>query len=342
MEILLISAALVILLAAAGALYQRAGSLSDIGKFPPRGRLVDAGGRRLHITEAGQGNPVVVFESGIAASCLNWTAIQAGVARFTRTCAYDRAGLGWSDPAESPRDLARLIDELHGLLAAAGIARPYVLAGHSFGGLLVSAYAVKYPDEVAGLVLIDPLRPGEWLHLSEAQSRMLRRGVKLSRRGAMLARLGIVRLSLALLAGGARRIPKLVARISSGRGESTLSRLVGEVQKMPAEVWPIVQAHWCQPKCFIAMAQHLESLPASAGQAAQLADLPPIPISILSAGNSTTEQIAEREEMARRSVHGKHIVVTGSAHWIHLDQPEIVINTIREIVEWLRVAATPS
>lgn len=342
MEILLICAALFILLAAAGALYQRAGSSDDICKFPPRGRLVEAGGGRLHITEAGQGSPVVVFESGIAASCLNWTAIQAEVALFTRTCAYDRAGLGWSDPAESRRELSRLIDELHALLAAGGIAGPYVFAGHSFGGLLVRAYAVRYPNEVAGLILIDPLGAAEWQHLSEAQSRMLQRGVMLSRRGAMLARLGVVRLSLALLARGARRIPKLVARISSGRGESTLSRLVGEVQKMPAEVWPIVQAHWCQPKCFIAMAQYLESLPASAGQAAQLANLPPIPISILSAGNSTAEQIAEREEMARRSVHGKHIVVAGSGHWIHLDQPAIVINAIREMVEWLRSAAMPS
>jgi pimeloyl-ACP methyl ester carboxylesterase len=146
----------------------------------------------------------------------------------------------------------------------------------------------------------------------------------------------VVRFSLALLSGGARKIPKLVARVSSGRAESTLSRLVGEVQKMPPEVWPMVRAHWCQPKAFLGMAEYFKSLPASAEQAPPLSDLPRIPVSILSAANSTPAQLAERDAIAGRSPQGKHIVVRDSGHWIHLDQPRVVLETIREMVDLVR------
>lgn len=290
----------------------------------------------MHLVEAGQGSPTVIFEAGIAASSLNWTAILAQAARFTRACAYDRAWLGWSDPAPASRVTARLVDELHSLLAQAQIPTPYVLVGHSFGGLLVQAYAVAHPHQVAGLVLIDPLPAVEWLQVSGERLRMLRWGIRLSRRGALLARLGVVRASLALLTGGGRRIPKLVARLSSGRAESTLSRLVGEIQKMPPEVWPMVQAHWCQPKAFLGMAEYFKALPESAEQAAALGELPEIPVTILSASNSTPPQITERDALASRSMHGKHIIVPESGHWIHLDQPEVVLAAIREMVELVR------
>ena len=336
MEVLLLIALLVILLPLSGFLYQAAGSAADRRKFPPLGRLIDVKGHRLHLVEKGQGSPAVIFESGIAASSLNWTVIQAEVARFTRTCTYDRAGLGWSDPAPAPRIASRLVDELHSLLAAAQLPGPFVLVGHSFGGLLAQLHAVRNPHQVAGLVLIDPLPAAEWLNASQAQSRMLSRGVKLSRRGALLAQLGLVRFSLAMLSGGARKIPKLVARLTSGHGDSTLSRLVGEVQKMPPEVWPMVQAHWCQPKAFLGMAGYLESLPASAQQAAALGDLPAIPVSILSAANSTSAQLSERDALAGRFGHGKHLIVKNCGHWIHLDQPQVVIDAIREIVELIR------
>ena len=336
MEVLLLIALLVVLLPLSGFFYQAAGSAADQRKFPPPGRLVGVGGWHLHLVEAGQGTPSVIFESGIAASSLNWTALQREVARFARACAYDRAWLGWSDPSPSPRVGSVLVDELHSLLIAAQVPPPYVLVGHSFGGLLVQAYTVAHPDQVAGLVLIDPLPAKEWQLISEEQARILRWGVTLSRRGALLARLGVVRFSLALLSSGGRRIPKLVARLTSGRAESTLSRLVGEVQKMPPEVWPMVQAHWCQPKAFLGMAEYFKALPESCAQAAALGDLPQIPVSILSAGNSTPAQLAERDALACRSPRGKHIIIRHSGHWIQLDQPQVVIEAIRQVVEMVR------
>lgn len=293
--------------------------------------MVDIGGRRLHFMESGAG-PAVVFESGISATCLNWTKVRGEVAQFARACAYDRAGLGWSDGADSRRTTSAIIDDLHALLEAAQIPRPCILVGHSFGGLLVRAYAAKYPSEVAALVLVDPLSPREWIDISPANARMLRLGVRLSRRGALLARMGVVRAALALLMAGGRSIPKVVARASSGRGESVISRLVGEVRKMPPETWPMVRAHWCTPKSFLGMAAYLEGLPASAAEAAGLAVPEAIPIILLSANNSTPEQIEEREEWARRSLHGKHIVARGSGHWIQLDEPELVVEAIREAI----------
>jgi len=292
--------------------------------------MIDIGGRRLHVVEGGRG-PAVVFESGISATCLNWTQIRAEVERFARVCTYDRAWLGWSDPARSPRTTSAIVDDLHALLEAAQISGPYVLVGHSFGGMLVRAYAVRYPVDVAGLVLVDPLSASEWMRASPSKARLVRLGIRLSRRGAWLARVGVVRASLALLMAGGRRVPQRIARLSSGRGESVISRLVGEVSKLPPETWPMVRAHWCQPKSFLGMAAYLESLQASASEAAAIGVPETIPVTLLSAANATPEQLEEREAWARRSPHGQHIVARKSGHWIQLDEPELVVAAIRDM-----------
>jgi pimeloyl-ACP methyl ester carboxylesterase len=289
----------------------------------------------LHLLVRGDGPPVV-FESGISATCLNWTRLRGEVESFSQACTYDRGWLGWSDAMSSPRTAARLVDELHTLLEAGGVPSPRIFVGHSFGGLLVRAYAAKYPAGVAGLVLVDPLSPREWLKVTEAQARMLGLGVTLARRGAWLARIGVVRAALAVLMSGGRRVPKLIARVSGGRGESTISRLVGEVGKMPAETWPMVRAHWCLAKSFLGMAGYLEGLPVSAAEAAALGDPRALPVTVLSAANATSEQLEEREALARRSPHGRHSIAWKSGHWIQLDEPELVVQAIREMVEATR------
>jgi pimeloyl-ACP methyl ester carboxylesterase len=314
------------------------GTAADLRRYPPPGRMIDiGGGRRLHLIESVEDGPPVIFESGISATCLSWTQVRSEVARFARASAYDRAWLGWSDPGrdDAPRTTFNIVDELRALLEAAPIPPPYILVGHSFGGMLVRAYAAKYPEQVAGLVLVDPLAPSEWLHISRAHARMLGLGVKLARRGALLARLGVVRLSLALLMTRSRRIrrvPQMIAKLSSGRGESVISRLVGEVSKMPPETWPMVRAHWCQTKSFQGLGNYLESLPASAAEADAFTEPGGIPVIVLSAANSTPEQLREREALARRSPHGRHIMAAKSGHWIQLDEPELVVEAIREMV----------
>src|SRR5919198_1243925 len=122
---------------------------------PAPGRLVDIGGRRLHLLCSGAGAPTVVLEAGASAFAIDWTLVQREVARTNRVCSYDRAGMGWSDPSAAST-LAGDVRNLHGLLTEAAERPPYVMVGASRGGLLVRLYVADYPDEVAGLVLVDP------------------------------------------------------------------------------------------------------------------------------------------------------------------------------------------
>jgi pimeloyl-ACP methyl ester carboxylesterase len=310
------------------------GTAADLRRHPPPGCLIDIGGCKLHLLESGADGPPVIFESGISATCLSWAHVRSEVASFARMYAYDRAWLGWSDRANSPRTTLNLVNELHALIEAARIPTPCILVGHSFGGMLVRAYAVKHPEQVAGLVLVDALPASEWLHISPTHARMLGLGVRLARRGALLARLGVVRLALALLLSGGqrvRRVPQWIAKLSSGPGESTIMRLVGEVSKMPPETWPMVRAHWCQAKSFQGLGNYFESLPASSAEADALVEPGDLPVIALSAANATAEQLKERDALARRSPHSQHIIAAKSGHWIQLDEPELVVQAIREM-----------
>src|SRR5580700_1141251 len=184
-------------------------------KIPPPGRMLDVGGRKLHVNVLGHGSPAVILEAGIAASSLSWALVAKQVAAFTTVVTYDRAGFGWSDPAphhstslDAARDLALLLDK-------AQIPEPLLLVGHSFGGLIVRVFEQEFPGRVAGLVLVDPVSRAEWRDPPEQRKRMLARGVMLSRRGEFLARLGVVRLALNLLLSGSRTIPKMLARVSA-------------------------------------------------------------------------------------------------------------------------------
>ncbi len=122
----------------------------------PLGRMVDVGGYRLHINCAGRGNPTVVLIAGSGDFSFDWSLVQPDVSRVTRVCSYDRAGIAWSDPGPTPRTMRQDGSELHTLLKAARVKAPYVLVGHSIGGLIARVYAEQYPDEVAGMVLVDP------------------------------------------------------------------------------------------------------------------------------------------------------------------------------------------
>ena len=119
-------------------------------------RLVDIGGRRLNIICTGQGSPTVILEAGLLADSATWRLVQPAISRRTRVCSYDRAGLGFSDPAGSPRDASSVVRDLHALLQRARIAPPYVLVGWSSGGLYTRLYQYRFPDEVVGLVEVDP------------------------------------------------------------------------------------------------------------------------------------------------------------------------------------------
>lgn len=144
-----------VLLLAAGFTYEQAEEWRDRRQFPQIGRSVDIGGRTLNLYCSGAGSPAVVFDAGGNQPGYSWILVQPELARSTRSCWYDRAGYGWSDPAQGPRSSADIADDLHKLLHAAGVPPPYILVGHSFGGFNVRVYAGRYRNEVAGMVLVD-------------------------------------------------------------------------------------------------------------------------------------------------------------------------------------------
>lgn len=318
-------------LAAAGVLYQRAGTARQQRAICPPGEFVDAGGHRLHVHCLGVSTPVVIFESGIAASSVSWTVVQPAVAAFARTCAYDRAGLAWSDPPSSARTFARIVDEFAVVVSHAAGGNRCVLVGHSFGSFVVRAFAMRAPQLIVGMVLVDP--PTEWLKLSAERVRMLRGGQQLSKVGAVLAHLGVVRASLGLLSGGAPTVPKFIAGLFGPTAASTLERLVGEVRKLPASVHPVVQAHWSQPKCFHAMADYLGALAREGTAIAAVAPPREVPVIVISSGRQPEERLAEHRSLAKAAEHGHHIVARRSGHWVQFDEPEVIVQAIHDLFD---------
>jgi pimeloyl-ACP methyl ester carboxylesterase len=316
----------------AGVLYQLVGAARGRRRFKPPGVFVDVGGHRLHAVCRGSGRPLVLLESGIAASSLSWSAVQPAIASFTRACAYDRAGLAWSDPPSSPRSFARIVDELALVLDRIAPGERAILVGHSFGSFVVRAYAARRPDRVQGLVLVDPAV--EWLEQpTRRRTRMLRGGQQLARLGAMLARLGVVRVCLALLTGGAPGAPRLFVRVFGPTAARTLERLVGEVRKLPAEVHPVVQSLWCQPKCFRAMADHLAALERNRSDIAAPSPAPHIPVTVISSVDQPPEQIEAQRSLAGKSHRGRQIMAAKSAHWVQFDEPELIVAAVRDLFE---------
>ncbi|HLJ51411.1 MAG TPA: alpha/beta hydrolase [Bryobacteraceae bacterium] len=317
------------LLIAAGILYQRFGLWRDAAKFPPPGRLVRVGPHRMHLLEMGQGSPTVVLEAGISATCVNWRRVQTEIAKFAHVVSYDRAGLGWSDRARTSRTVSQVADELQDMLRAAAVPGPYVLVGHSFGGLVVRLYAARHPDEVLGVVLVDPLRPEEWWPLTAERKRMIQGAAFLSHWGAFLGHLGVVRFTLARLAKGSRRLPRMIGKAtSSGAGLATMERLVGEVKKMPQELWPAIISHWCQPKSFSGMGRHIAELPISVSSMADAVPLSGIPVTLITGAKNKP---FPEDEAERMSSCARHIVAANSGHWVQLDEPEIVVEAVREL-----------
>jgi pimeloyl-ACP methyl ester carboxylesterase len=256
--------------------------------------------------------------------------VQLEVAKFARVCSYDRSGLGWSDLCDQPCTPSSLADQLHSLLHAAAVPPPYILVGHSFGGLIVRAFATRFPEETLGLVLVDALDPAEWSPLSDEQRRTIAHGIRLARRGALVARFGIVRFFLNLLLAGNRVLPRAAAKGWSGRASLVTDRIAIQVRKMPEETWPLVASHWMQPKSFEGMARHFECL---AQSIAEMERAPTLNTPVTMLVGSLNEHPTDQHEHAKRvSTRAKLMSAEKSGHWIQLDEPELVVNSIREII----------
>ncbi len=330
MNVSLVILSAVIAVPASGFLYQFVGAHRDRRRYTARGRWVEIErGQKLYVVEKGSGGPAVIFEAGIAATNLNWCHIQTQVSNFTATASYDRTGLGWSSPCRTLRTPGNISSELHTMLESAGLKPPYILVGHSFGGLVMRRYAVMYPEEVAGVVLVDPMRCEEWPPLNPDKQFMIDRGKKLSGYAVPIALFGLARLAVSSALCGSGRLSGRLADAGGIGARHVLRRVTEEVGKMPREVWPIVAAHWSRPSYYAGMQRHVEAVPDTVREMQDTDPIHEIPVLVLTPGKSTA---LSDECLGKIGDNVRQVIATESAHWIHLDEPELVVDSIREMV----------
>ena len=289
---------------------------------PPIGQMVDVGGYKLHIACEGVGSPTVVLDAGAGDLGLTWTKVQPSVAKSTRVCAYDRAGLGWSEQSPRPRTAEVMVDELHALLTNAGIAGPYVLVGHSLGGVVVRQYAHAYPAGVAGIVLVDSAHEAQWLRFPQAVRNNLPSVLRQFRLVGAAAWVGIGALKPSLMPLESR-LPLDVAE--TARALKVSGNDVGtgaaEMEQFASGRTPPVTTLGDIPLIVLSQS-HLDpdSVPPSAA----------ITPEVLQEYVQTWEHL--QLELAALSTHGKRIVADGSGHYIQLDRPDLVIGAIEELL----------
>ena len=320
MRVLAISIAVIGLCALSGAAYQHFSEMSDLKRYPPPGRLIDVGGRKLHLLCAGKvSGHTVIIEAGSGNDVTLWQGIVGRVSRFTRVCAYDRAGLGWSDPASGSRSFDDRARDLHLLLQQAAIAGPYVLVGHSYGGYVVRCFKALYPQSVSGIVLIDA--PDEaWSFAAEglldAQTIERQEGWR-----GLAARFGLLRLGTTLFPD---RFNPLKGVPEEARGEQ--------------------MALYLRSSRHFAIADEMaayRAVPSTERNAYGFGRLGDTPLVVVSRGMNdpvTGDQVyPEWEEAQKRlaslSSNSVHSVAARSGHMIQFSEPGVFVNAILSLLK---------
>jgi len=305
-----------LVLAGIGAVYQLIATERDRRAYPPPGRLIDVGGYRLHLDARGVASaaPTVILEGGAGLGSVTWGWVQPRVAETTRVLAYDRAGIGWSDRGPEPRDGRQIARELHAALQGAGIYGPYVLVGHSFGGLYVRIFGDMYPDEVVGMVLVDPTHPDQ-------MQRSPREGEAMQTTGRLMGVFDVL-------------------------SHSGVLRLINPAQLMPG--LPAMQdarlrAYAADGFANAAKAEMAIIESRTAPQVRQTGDLGDRPLMVLSAGQTLAQDPLFsdlHDELAHLSTRGIHRVEEGATHASMVFDATHAQATITAIQEVVRVATS--
>ena len=308
-------AGLAVFLVLAGVVYQFVATKIDQYRYPAPGEMVDVGGYSLHLYCTGEGEaaaPTVVMDSGLGGNVLDWQLVQPEVAKFARVCTYDRAGMGWSEPGAQPRTSQQIVEELHTLLGKAGVQGPYVLVGHSLGGTNVQLYASRYPDEVAGMVLVDSATEDEMLvTLTEATQ-----GSPVWNK--ILATIGVTRLPYTL--GG------------ETDERTAISTHAKDTYEFADEVTSMEESFEQRLASPLSLGDKpLIVLTAGAFQVPPDAGIPQVQI------DSFLEAHSEfQADLPLHSQNSEQIIAEDSGHYIHWEQPDLVIDAIRRVVEAAR------
>jgi pimeloyl-ACP methyl ester carboxylesterase len=301
----------------ASAAYQAAGEASDRRRYPPPGTIAGAAGRRLHFIDLGAGSPAVVLIPGIGGNALELLGLCRELSADLRAVACDRAGYGWAGPpARGRRGFDDMARELRGGLHAAGIRPPWVLAGHSAGGIIARRAAALYPAEVAGLVLIDSSH--------EEQARRLRGGGPWASPSAVNARAA---LRVATWNLGLRRL-------MSRAGAAAVNRpIAGDV---PPDMVPAALAAGLTARHRRALVRELLLMTRSHGEPPGLGSLP---LTVLSAAGQDPEWDAMQADLAALSTASTHVTAGHGGHDLHRDNPALVAGAIRDLAARARAAA---
>lgn len=325
------------LLLTIGYIYQRQTTAADFRKFPPPGQRVDVGGYSLHLYCTGEVNgPTVVVDAGNGDFSTGWLGIQRKVSKSARLCTYDRAGYGWSDPSPYPRTATQMARELHQLLGNAKLEPPYILVGHSLGGFTMRMFASQYPDEVAGLVLVDAGHEDQLERLPPGYIRLTERQASYFSVLGFLSRFGLLRL-IGSLSNGADFAPPLVL-------------------KQPPDIQALYLMLMSHPAYFDTTLAELRALPDITAEVRATSHLGDRPLTVLTAENTLDPAVLKsmglpadfdvaqiqqtwlelQGELAALSTNSTHRVVKDSTHAIELDQPDAVIQAILDMLEIVR------
>ena len=303
-------------LASIGGGYETLREAADAKAYPMPGRLIDVGGHSLHLSCTGSGAPTVVLEPGAGemSSILGW--IRPAVARDTRVCVYDRAGRGWSEPADTAQDGAQIVTDLHTLLQRGHVPGPYVLAGHSFGGLYVLTFAARYPDEVAGMVLVDSTAP------------------------ASAANPGTPSPGHGGSSNGMSRVSALVST-AAGLG---LARLYAQSDfgSLPPRSRDEVRASVATASMLRSTIDEYVQATASIEQAAALRDFADKPLIVLTAGSGhDAAWSAAQNRMATLSTNSAHRIIDGATHEDLITNQEDAAATTQAILDVVSSVRSP-